>query len=116
METAGMQAQAYNRKSQTRLSELLPAIGSIGLLVSGAVFLYVVNPVTTRLIPPCPFLWATNCYCPGCGAARAFHAMLRGDFGAAISYNPLLMLALPALGYVYLSFLSSELAKGIRLP
>jgi hypothetical protein len=109
----GMQAQ--HTGAETGSSGLVPAIGSIGLLVSGAVFLYVVNPVTTRLIPPCPFLWATNCYCPGCGAARAFHAMLRGDFGAAISYNPLLMLALPALGYVYLSFLSGEIV-GRRLP
>jgi hypothetical protein len=96
-------------------SDLIPAIGSLGLLVTGVVFFYVVNPVTSRLLPPCPFLWATGCYCPGCGAARAFHALARGDLGTALSYNPLLMLALPALGYVYLSFLSSTFFNR-RLP
>jgi hypothetical protein len=107
--------QAHNITPQSRLNQLVPALGSLGLLLSGLVFFYVVNPVSTRLIPPCPFLWATNCYCPGCGAARAFHALARGDFGAAISYNPLLVLALPALGYVYLSFLGNEFF-GRRLP
>ncbi len=99
----------------SRFNQLVPAIGSIVLLIAGFVMIYVVNPVTTRLIPPCPFLWATNCYCPGCGAARAFHALARGDLGTAFSYNPLLILALPALGYVYMSFLSSEFF-GKRLP
>ena len=107
--------QVQQTGSQSRFNQLVPAVGSIGLLMSGAVIMYLVNPVTTRLIPPCPFLWATNCYCPGCGAARAFHAMARGDLGAAFSYNPLLMLALPALGYVYLSFLGNEFF-GRRLP
>ena len=107
--------QSHFSTTQSRFNQLFPAISSIGLLLSGFVFIYVVNPVTTRLIPPCPFLWATNCYCPGCGAARAFHALARGDFSAAISYNPLLMLALPALGYVYISFLGNELF-GRRLP
>lgn len=94
---------------------VIQAFGSLGMLVSGAVFIYLVNPVSTRLLPPCPFLWATNCYCPGCGAARGFHALLRGDVGTAFGYNPLLMLALPALGYMYFSFLSGELF-GRRLP
>jgi hypothetical protein len=96
-------------------NDLIPAIGSIGLLITGAVFIYVVNPVTSRILPPCPFYWATNCYCPGCGAARAFHALARGDLGTAFAHNPLLVLALPALGYVYLSFLGSTFF-GRRLP
>lgn len=109
----------YQEHSQppSRLNQLVPAIGSIGLLLTGFVVIYIVNPVSTRLIPPCPFLWATNCYCPGCGAARAFHALARGDLGTAFSYNPLLILALPALGYVYMSFLSSEFfGKSLPAP
>jgi hypothetical protein len=107
--------QAHQSPPQTRANDLVLAIGSIGLLLTGAVFFYAVNPVTSRLLPPCPFLWATNCYCPGCGAARAFHALARGDLGTAFSYNPLLILALPALVYVYLSFLSSTFFDR-RLP
>jgi hypothetical protein len=113
---AGMQLHHISpRQSHDRNAGLFPAIGSLGLVAAGAVFFYFVNPVSSRLLPPCPFLWATNCYCPGCGAARAFHATVRGDLGAAFGYNPLLMLALPAFVYVYLSFLSSELF-GRRLP
>jgi hypothetical protein len=85
------------------------------MLITGFVVIYLVNPVGSRLIPPCPLYWATGCYCPGCGAARAFHALARGEFGTAFGYNPLLILALPALGYVYLSFLGGELF-GRRLP
>jgi hypothetical protein len=107
--------QVHHTAPQTRTAGLIPAIGSLGLMLTGAAFIYLVNPVTTRIIPPCPFLWATNCYCPGCGASRLFHALLRGDFSAAFGYNPLLMLALPALGYVYLSFLSNEFF-GRRFP
>jgi hypothetical protein len=107
--------QADQTSTLRRNSDLIPAVGSMGMLVTGVIFFYVVNPVTSRILPPCPFLWATNCYCPGCGAARAFHALARGDLGTALAYNPLLMLALPALGYVYLSFLSSTLFDR-RLP
>jgi hypothetical protein len=107
--------QADQTSTLRRNSDLIPAVGSMGMLVTGVIFFYVVNPVTSRILPPCPFLWATNCYCPGCGAARAFHALARGDLGTALSHNPLLMLALPALVYVYLSFLSDTFFDR-RLP
>lgn len=107
--------QAEQPIQPSRSASLIPALGSIGMLLSGAVLVYLINPFTTRLIPTCPFLWTTGCYCPGCGATRALHSLLRGDAGAALGYNPLLMMALPALGYVYLSFLGGELF-GRRLP
>lgn len=102
---------ADHMSTRDRTAGLIQAFGSLGLLAVGAVTIYLVNPVTNRLIPPCPFYWATGCYCPGCGAARGFHALVRGDIGAAFGYNPLLMVALPVFGYVYLSFLSSELFR-----
>jgi hypothetical protein len=107
--------QAHHPSPPQQSSDIVLAVGSIGLVVTGAVMIYLINPVTSRLIPPCPFLWATNCYCPGCGAARAFHALVRGDLGTAFSYNPLLILALPALGYVYFSFLSGTFV-GRKMP
>lgn len=97
--------QAPHSTPQHRSSDLIPAIGSIATLCAAAISLYLFSPLVNRIVPPCPFLWATDCYCPGCGATRAFQSLVRGDFGAAFSYNPLLILALPALGYVYLSFL-----------
>lgn len=100
--------QAEQTTTQARNAGLIQAFGSLGMLLTGAVLIYVINPLSTRIIPPCPFYWATDCYCPGCGAARSLHSLVRGDFGAAFGYNPLLMLSLPVLGYIYLSFLSGE--------
>jgi hypothetical protein len=102
-------------RSEIDVNHLILAIGSLAMFASGAAILYLFNPATSRLFPPCPFLTATNCYCPGCGAGRALHSLLRGDLLAALSYNPLLMLSLPMLGYFYLSFLTENLI-GRRLP
>ncbi len=49
------------------------------------------------LLPPCPFLSLTGLYCPGCGSTRCLHALAHLDLSAALSMNPLLVLALPAL-------------------
>jgi hypothetical protein len=38
----------------------------------------------------CPFALATGMACPGCGMTRAAGQLLRGDFGAAIAYHPLI--------------------------
>ena len=51
---------------------------------TGATFLYVIDPEETRLIPACPFLSLTGLLCPGCGSARALHALLHGELAAAV--------------------------------
>lgn len=38
----------------------------------------------------CPFALATGMACPGCGMTRAAGQLLRGDFGAAVTYHPLI--------------------------
>jgi hypothetical protein len=38
----------------------------------------------------CPFALATGMACPGCGMTRAAGQLLRGDFGAAVAYHPLI--------------------------
>ncbi len=45
------------------------------------------------------FHYITGLYCPGCGAARAFHALANGDIAAAAGYNALLVFFLIA-GFV----------------
>ena len=37
----------------------------------------------------CPFALCTGMACPGCGMTRAAGQLLRGDFGSAFSYHPL---------------------------
>ena len=39
----------------------------------------------------------TGFYCPGCGSCRALHQLLNGHLGAAIGFNPLMILFLPFL-------------------
>ena len=45
----------------------------------------------------CPLRTLTGIACPGCGATRAGLALLRFDLGAALHWNPFLVLALAAL-------------------
>lgn len=47
----------------------------------------------------CPFALGTGMACPGCGMTRAASQLLRGDFGAAVSFHPLVpAIALLAAG------------------
>ncbi|WP_442889923.1 DUF2752 domain-containing protein [Congregicoccus parvus] len=47
--------------------------------------------------PPCLFHEFTGLHCPGCGSARALHAVVHGDFGAVLGYNALVAAVLPLL-------------------
>ena len=67
--------------------------------LAGAVVLYVFDPATSRLYPPCTFHMLTGLYCPGCGAGRAMHQLLHGNLLRALDLNPLLVLALPLVVY-----------------
>ncbi len=72
-----------------------------GLMVAagGAALLYTVDPAGSSLLPPCPFHALTGWHCPGCGSMRALHALLRGRVLAALDFNPLAMILLPAVAY-----------------
>ncbi len=57
--------------------------------------LYLFNPLTSNLFPPCPLHYITGLHCPGCGSLRAVHRILHGDLYGAFTMNPLLILSLP---------------------
>ena len=57
--------------------------------------LFVVDPAVSELFPPCPWRLATGWLCPGCGSARALHALLHGDVRSAFALNPLAVMTLP---------------------
>ena len=62
-----------------------------GVLIASATILYFfVNPEYSELMPKCVVKQLTGYDCPSCGAQRAFHAVLHGDFIKALSYNPFL--------------------------
>jgi hypothetical protein len=64
--------------------------GVIGLSVLASA-----NPATSPLFPPCLWRAATGWLCPGCGAARALHALLHGELGVALQMNPLAVAVVP---------------------
>ena len=76
---------------------------------------YARNPEEQGIYPPCIFYALTGLHCPGCGTLRAVHQLLHGNLIAAFGYNPYTMLALPVIGYAFLSALLLS-AYGKRLP
>jgi Protein of unknown function (DUF2752) len=85
---------------------------SIGAAAGIGVISYCCDPVHTRLYPPCPFKWLTGFDCPGCGNARALHALLHGDLLGAVHQN---LLLLPSLLLLALWFFIRWTGKGGRL-
>ena len=76
---------------------------------------YARNPEEQGIYPPCIFYALTGLHCPGCGTLRGVHQLLHGNLIAAFGYNPYTMLALPVIGYAFLSALLLS-AYGKRLP
>jgi hypothetical protein len=87
----------------------------LALTAPAAIVLYRANPATTSIYPSCPFRLITGLDCPGCGALRGLHQLLHGHLGAAWRLNPLLILALPVVGYGLLSDFAVVL-RGRPLP
>lgn len=75
----------------------------------GALLLPWIGPLSGRL-PACPLRAATGWPCPGCGSGRALAALARGDFAAALVWNPLAAAGLVAFGVVGLVAAAAELA------
>lgn len=74
-----------------------------------------VDPEQAGGYPLCPFRLLSGLWCPVCGSTRAVHALLHADLAAAASFNVLLLLAIPAMGYAWLAWASPRLG-GPRLP
>ena len=80
------------------------------LLVSASllilVTLLIFDPAETSFFPACPFHLITGLHCPGCGSLRAVHQLLHGNILNALDLNPLMVLFLPFLGCIAISYLS----------
>lgn len=73
-------------------------------IAAASVFLFVLEPGKTALLPVCPFRALTGFTCPGCGSTRGMHQLLHGNIGAAFEFNPLLLVALPFLLYALVRY------------
>ena len=79
--------------SPARFAGIFLAVTALG--VGATVFFF--NPATHGFYPVCAFHKLTGWNCPGCGATRAFYALLHGNFSAALHDNALFLFALAAL-------------------
>ena len=54
----------------------------VAAVAAGAAWMAVffVDPAMQSFLPPCLFHAFTGLYCPGCGATRALHRLVHGDF------------------------------------
>lgn len=50
----------------------------------------------------CPIKFFTGISCAGCGMSRAWLALLRGDWAAALAFHPLVLLPIPAAAVLLL--------------
>ena len=83
---------------------------ALGLAAAGALYLYRVNPESPgSLVPKCIFHEITGWHCAGCGSTRAVHALLHGELGRAIGFNPLLVMLTPVLGWMFVRYASRVL-------
>lgn len=95
--------------SPSTLPPRLPVPGSrrlppwaIALLLAGTgvlIFLAQVEPRGQVYFPRCWLQQMTGLQCPGCGATRAVHALLNGEFARAWHLNALVVAALPLLAW-----------------
>lgn len=71
-------------------------LGLLAAAAVGAAVLWHFDPHQAgNPLPPCPSLWLTGLFCPGCGTTRALHALLHGDLPGALAMNPLMVVSLP---------------------
>ena len=97
----------YKFRLAPRITYTLPALIAFAV----ASLLYSLDPRVAGNYPPCPFLFFTGCYCPGCGTLRAINRLLHGDAISAIDYNPLPVLTLPLLTLSYIGAIARAFGR-----
>lgn len=73
--------------------------------------LVAVDPTSTAGPPVCPFRMLTGWWCPLCGGTRSLVFLLRGEVHAAAAFNPLVVLAAPAVVAWWLAWLVRRLQR-----
>lgn len=89
--------------------------GVLAAIAATSAFIFLFDPDSSALYPPCLFHALTGLYCPGCGSLRALHQLLHGHLLTALSLNLFMVLSLPFLGYSFLSY-SMLTLRGRPLP
>lgn len=77
---------------------------AIVVAVAAGVYVYGTFDPVNAFFPRCVFKMATGLDCPGCGSQRAVHALLNGEFAAAVRYNALFLAEIPLLVAIVLAW------------
>jgi hypothetical protein len=94
------------------------AFAMVGTSLAGLVYLRLFDPAaqtSKAFFPVCPFYALTSFHCPGCGTLRGLHQLLHGNFLAALDLNPLMVLTLPIIAYLLVSY-TLMVVRGRGLP
>lgn len=86
--------------SEPRAGHWLLWAAAVSAMVLLACVLFWFDPSDHSFYPTCLLYRTTGLLCPGCGALRALHQLLRGHIAAALHFNALLVLAVPVVGAV----------------
>lgn len=94
-------------------------IATAACLLTGVVAVliyYGTHDPAVACAPKCMLKTLTGYDCPGCGAQRALHAALNGNFTQAWSFNPLMFLFIPlAIAYGLVEFFPARFTRLRRI-
>lgn len=81
----------------TIVSSRTRAIFALVSVTAAIVIIHLLGPRPPSWYPPCVLHHFTGLLCPGCGCARAWHALGRGHVGEALNQNLLATALVPML-------------------
>ncbi len=98
-----MTATTTIRRSHGLRALLLPGGVAVSAAI-GATYLHLVDPNSSGGYPPCLFYAVTGLWCPGCGSARALHALTHFDVGTALARNPFVVVAVVYIAWSFVAW------------
>ncbi|WP_324783684.1 DUF2752 domain-containing protein [Streptomyces sp. H51] len=78
---------ATHPPARTAAARLAVPAGILAAVAAAFAYVGAVDPNEPGHYPACPLLAYTGVYCPGCGGLRSAHALVHGDFAAALRDN-----------------------------
>lgn len=78
-------------------------------------FVYYLWISITGVYIPCIFRMITNLKCPGCGITHMIMGIFRLDFPSAFRANPILFVALPVMGIIYITKKAYYIRNGTKM-
>lgn len=90
---------AVSKRAERAICVTVAVCAALGLCAL-AWYAYTYDPMTTNMYPPCISHRFTGYDCPGCGTARALHAIMHGQWAQALRFNASLFVALPLVAYL----------------